>query len=402
MKKLLQTSIAFIVMSLLVVSGLWMFFGTKAQTANNVFVTFGVDKTQAIPGDVLTYTLYVKNNTSSDITNVNAATSIDSKVTYVAGSSMFHKGSQTLALPDSWLTDRLNMGTIVPGQENSVIYKVTVPANTATGTSITSSGQIQPEGMNAQAYQVSTTIVPANQTAILRGGEFLKVRNNTLQTAWADSLTIDPFQVAEFILKITNDGNNPARNVHISANLPANNLITQNPTVTLTADNAESITDGVSVTSSVPFHLSYKLGHATLIGNTGLYNCPTGCVIPDSFYLSPLNLGTIDPGESLTIQVGFKADVIPSETPSPTPTLTPTPTPTVTPTPSGSPTPTPSNTPNVTPTPTPTPVVTPQVLGTIAPTVLPATGSDDGLFIAIAAIPTIIGGVYLYRKFKLV
>lgn len=44
----------------------------------------------------------------------------------------------------------------------------------------------------------------------------------------------------------------------------------------------------------------------------------------------------------------------------------------------------------------------PSVLGTTNPTVLPRTGSDDGLFFGLASIPTLLGGIYLYRKFRLI
>src|SRR3972149_3986786 len=134
---------------------------TKAQQ-NPVYVTFGVDKTQVTPGEELTYTLYVKNNTSADLTNVVASVSIDSVVTYVSGSGVFNKGSQQFNIPNPWVADRLNMGTMASGQENSVVFKVNVPSSLAVGVGITSSGQIEPEGFSAQTYQVTSTVVSAS------------------------------------------------------------------------------------------------------------------------------------------------------------------------------------------------------------------------------------------------
>ena len=96
----------------------------SSQAQNDVYVTFGVNKTQAVPGEEITYTLYVKNRTTANLTNVSASTSIDPQATYVAGSSVFYKASQQFTLPDSWLQDRLNMGTIIPDQENKIrIYR---------------------------------------------------------------------------------------------------------------------------------------------------------------------------------------------------------------------------------------------------------------------------------------
>ncbi|HWA51554.1 MAG TPA: PKD domain-containing protein [Patescibacteria group bacterium] len=44
----------------------------------------------------------------------------------------------------------------------------------------------------------------------------------------------------------------------------------------------------------------------------------------------------------------------------------------------------------------------PTVLGATAPPSLPNTGSNDTFYLAIAAFPTLLGGFYLYRKFRLI
>jgi uncharacterized repeat protein (TIGR01451 family) len=43
----------------------------------------------------------------------------------------------------------------------------------------------------------------------------------------------------------------------------------------------------------------------------------------------------------------------------------------------------------------------PTVLGTSVPKTLPKTGSNDGIYLVVASIPTVIFGIYLYRRFKL-
>ncbi len=372
MKKiLLSIFIAFVLIILSV---------SKLTTAADfeLFSSLGGDKTQVTPGENLQYVVTVKNTGGQNLDNVRVNQNFIPQITYVNGSTTAEKSGNTINVPDNWTADGgFNFGTLTPNQTAYLKFSGTVSASATIGSTLTNAVAIRSDQIDWIGQGHTITVVSPNQNAILRGGQFLKVRNNTTQTAWADSLTIQPFEVAEFILKITNDGQNPARNVKIKANLAANNLLTHNPTVILQADNAPQISDSVSITSSLPFHLSYKLGHATLIGNTQLYNCPTGCLIPDSFYLSPLNLGTVDPGESLTIQVGFKADIIPAATA--TPTLTPTPTPTATPTmtptatPTSTPTGTPTNTPTATPTMTPTgsPTATPTPTVTPTPTITP-------------------------------
>lgn len=456
-----------------------------------LFGSLGGDKTQVTPGESLQYVVTVRNDGTQNLTNVRVNQNFISQVTYVNGSTTAEKNNQTINVPDNWTgSGGFNFGTLTPGQTGYLKFTATVSGSAAVGSSLQNAVAIVTDQTGSVGQAHTVTVVSANQVAVLRGGDFLKVTNNTLQNGWNDSVTVGPSDVVEFLTKISNDGQFDARNVKLSANLPSSPATIQNPSVTLSADNAQSVTDSVTVQGFQPFWFVFKIGHATLFGNTELYNCPTGCRIPESFYLSPLNLGTVKPGESASIQVTFKADIFTPGTPTVTPTPTPTPTPTVTPTPT--PTVTPTPTPTVTPSPNPTSTCTnltasttsgtrpltitfvgsgsdsagniqqyqfnfgdnsngqdqivttnsnqashvynnagnfnanllvkdsrgnwvgggscqvninvnnpPTVLGTSAPTVLPKTGSNDGVLIAIASIPTILGGIYLYRRFKL-
>lgn len=44
----------------------------------------------------------------------------------------------------------------------------------------------------------------------------------------------------------------------------------------------------------------------------------------------------------------------------------------------------------------------PTAVPTSTPTTLPKTGSNDGFYLAIASVPTLVGGIYLYRRFRLI
>jgi len=349
----------------------------SSQAQNDVYVTFGVNKTQAVPGEEITYTLYVKNRTTANLANVSASTSIDSKAAYVAGSSVFYKAGQQLVLPDSWLQDRLNMGTIIPDQENKIVYRVLVPASLAVGTVIHGSGQIQPEGQTAQTYGVDTTVVSPSQTTNFRTGDLFQGVNNTTGGTWADPVAAVMGDVIEFKVRIVNDGQLPARNTSVYVQLawdpqnPSNSLVSR---ATLDADNADPATDTATVNlTGLPSYLWPRDGHYNIIGVTDLYNCPNGCPITRSFMDAPKTVGEIAPGGSVEIQ--FKADVknliqpTPTPTPTPTGTLTPTLTPTVTPTPTGILTLTPTSPPA-------TPTMA-QVVGAAVPEAQPQAGFNS-------------------------
>lgn len=389
-KKLsLRTIIAVSVIALLFsVTGYSYFL---ARAAVDLYSTLGGSKTQVIPGDTLQYVVTVRNDGTEDLHNVLIKEHFDPQVSYVAGSATAEKSGTTISIIDNWVTTGVNLGTLTPSQTAYFKFNGTISASATVGSTIQNGVDIRTDEMDWVGRGFTVTVVSANQNAVLRSGDFMKVTNNTLQNGWNNSVTVSPYNVVEFLVRITNDGENEARNVNLRAFLPVDPATTQYPRVTLSADNAQSVTDEVTVTGQSPFYFSYKVGHATIFGNTVLYNCPNGCPLPESFYLSPLNLGTVAPGESATIQVTFKADIIPPATP--TPTATPTSTPTATPTA------TPTSTPTATPTGSPT--STPQVLGATNPPELPSTGSESYLF-ALSA-PLLLGvGIYLFRKFKLI
>ncbi|GEM_PF-5925163 len=467
----------------------------------DLFATLGGSKNQVVSGDTLQYVVTVRNDGSQNLTNVYIQQNFSSQVTYVIGTAKAEKNSNTVSVTDAWVNDGVNLGTLTPSQVAYFKFDGKIASNVGVGSSVQNAIQLKSDQTALVGRSFAVTVVSTNQTAVLRGGNFLKVTNNTLQNGWNDLVNVGPSDVVEFLVKISNDGQFDARNVKLFANLPSSPAQTQNPSVTLSADNSPSATDSVTINGSQPFWFVYRVGHATFFGITELHNCPNGCSMNESFYLYPLNLGTVKSGESASIQVTFKADIFTPEsstpTPTPTPTMTPTPTPTPTPTMTPTPTPTVTPTPTSTPTPTATPSLTsscqylnasttngtkpltvtftgsgtdsngsiqqyqfnfgdnsngqdqiittgsnqashvyynagnytanlivkdsrgnwvgggscqlninvnnpPTVLGTTALTILPKTGSNDGVYLIIASIPTVLVGVYLYKKFRLI
>lgn len=350
--------------------------------ANDMYVSFTEDKDRVNPGDSLTYTIYAHNQTGGDLNNVFAEAMLDSKVEYIDGSAVFHKGDQTFNLTsaqDDWITNesRFNMGTMSADQRNSVIFQVKVPASTALGTTIRSSGYIDTETSDPITRQVDAVVVSRDERTQFATGDTFLAANNTNQVGWFDTVTAKMGNVIEFKFRIHNSGTVEARNAKIQValdrdpNQPDVHLVS---TAYAYADNATTLTDTatVNLTDTASYLWPYD-GHYNLVGvTTGLndYNCPSGCPINRQFLDTQLPIGNIPAGG--TVEILFKASVY-NRVPTPTPTrsVTPTPTPTRTPTPTITITPTPTVT--NTPTPTPTISVTPTV--TLTPTPTPTTST---------------------------
>ena len=357
--KILYKSVTFIVMFLLLMGSIWLInykeVDVSAQSGPNLFATLGGNKTQVRPGESLEFVVTIRNDGLEKLTNVLVYPSFPGEIAYLQGTAKAEKDGKTIDIVDQWIQTGVNLGSLNSNQIAYVKFEGRVLESVQIESSIQNKVSIKSDQTDWIGRGFTFRVISPNTNTTLRGGDFVKVTNNTLQNGWNDTVTVAPRHVVEFLVKITNIGNNDARNVKLSVFLPSSPSRTQYPRFSVSGDNTNTIVDEVTVYGQYPFHFVYKIGHATLFGNTGLYNCTNGCPLPESFYLSPLNLGTVKAGESNTIQITFKADVFVYEqsTPTPKPSVTPTPTPSVTPTPTPSVTPTP--TPSVTPTPSMTP-----------------------------------------------
>ncbi len=344
-----ETIVAVFVIAVL---SLVTFFSFSRAQQSDFYVALGVNKTEAFPGEEVHYGLHLKNNTSTDITNVLVSVDFDPNVDYVDDTTTLFRDGKEMDVPDTWITTGINIGTLNPGEENILRYSVTVNDSAKPGVQIQTVNQVKADQYPNWIQRTDTvTVVPKTQVTTLGSDNLFKVTNNTLQNGWQDSVDVEPNHVVEFNVRIFNTGSHDARNLTLKADLPANLAKVQHPKARVWADNANEINETVEIRGTEPFFLSYRPGHATLFGTTDLYDCPNGCLINESFYHTPLVLGRLEAGKA--IQVTYKADVITEDVVTPTPT--PTGTPKATPTPSVTPTPTPTGTPKATPTPTSTP-----------------------------------------------
>jgi len=308
-----------------------------AAAQDDLFVTLGGNKTQVTPGESLQYVVTVRDDGQQNLTNIYLQQNFRPQVTYVTGSTQLEKNNNTISVTDAWTTDGANIGTLTPGQTAYFKFNGKIDSNASVGSSILNAIQIKSDQTTLEAVSFTVTVVSPNQSAVLRSGDFLKVTNNTLQNGWQNGVSAGTSDVVEFLVKISNDGQNDARNVHVFANLPSSPANPQNPSVTLSADNAPSVTDSVTVNGTLPFWFVFRVGHGTFFGVNDLFNCPNGCPMNESFFESPLNIGTVKPGESMSLQMTFKADIFTPSSPTPTPTVTPTPTATPTSSPTATP-----------------------------------------------------------------
>ena len=387
--------------ALLAVGALMIFyFGfVNADREAKMFAAQGVNEHQAQPGETLHYQLTIINEGNVDLTNVYVAENFSPYVDYVLGSTTATKAGSTIQVVDDWVNTGVNIGTLIPTSQANLNFDAKIKADAPIGGTIETTSQIKSDQTPDWIQRaVQTIIVDPNVKTTLQGGDFFKLTNNTWQNGWRDETQADAYNVIEFFVKMTNTGENEARDITFYMPFSSTPSTHLQPAVQVWADNADKIEDSVDIymrdgSSTI---LIYKVGYARLFGNTGLYNCPNGCEINESFYLEPLGLGNLQPGESAAVQVIFKADLVPLSTPTPTPTATPTPTPT----PTVTPTPTPSVTPTPTPTASSTPSTTPSpILGASTPPQLPKTG---GSFLAFGLVGGLaILGIKLMRKFKL-
>jgi uncharacterized repeat protein (TIGR01451 family) len=379
------------------VIGAALLFGTIYNFTKAVdyslFASFGGSKTQVTPGESLQYVVTVKNQGTQALTNVRVNQNFNSQVAYQQGSTTAEKEGRTINVEDGWTgAGGFNFGSLNPGSTAYLKFTGTISSSATVGSRVQNAVAVRSDQTDWVGQAHTVTIVSPSTATVLRSGDFLKVTNNTLQNGWQNSVNVGPSDVVEFLVKISNDGNYDARGVKLKADLPSSAASTHRPSVTVSSDNAQSVTDNVTVVGQRPFWFVYRTGHATLFGSTELYNCPNGCRIPESFYLSPLMLGTVKKGESMSIQVTFKADIFTPATPTATPTRTPTATPTRTPTatPTRTPTATPTRTPTATPTrtPTATPTRTPTATPTRTPTMTPTATPTRTPTMTPTATPT--------------
>lgn len=299
-------------------------------------------KQETYPGETTEITAAVQNDTRSDIHGVNIyyQTPPEYPVDYVPGSTKLVRDGESIPIDDNWINTGVNIGNIAVDKEKRLIYEVKIRENAQVGTTVWHQVAFRwAEHEELIGRKTPTNVVPRNENTALKQ-DFLRVINVTHSTDRDTQVHVNNNEIIEYFVWLENTGTTTAKNVKVFANFNGGPATSLNPSVTLSGDNIDAVTDTVRVFSESPFSLRYFSGHAYIYGNTGVYNCPNGCRTQETFMHNPMILGDIQPGTSAVIQFSFKNGVV-GTTPTPTPTVTPTPKPTPSPTPSVTPTPSP-------------------------------------------------------------
>ena len=157
----------------------------------------------------------------------------------------------------------------------------------------------------------------------LAGPHFLAA-NVTTGAPFADPQSGNPGEVIEFRMLAQNDSSATINNAVVSADLPSTPTATIVASSTVSADNASSISDNVTINviEGEQQGLAYIPGHVRIFSTA----CPGGCAGSDNVTSGGVPVGNIAPGESA--QVLFKAYITnnapaPSASPSPSPSPSP-------------------------------------------------------------------------------
>src|SRR3989344_6068120 len=172
---------------------------------------------------------------------------------------------------------------------------------------------------------------------VFNSGNILTATNNTKQTPdWTDPLTnVDPGNVVQFRVDILNNGTGPATATNVKATQPSGTGSSLVPSVTISASDASSVSDTVTVSGPTNFRFDGLVANDTILFSPG---CPSGCLLPDTILTTGVNLGSVDTvAASNNVGVTFKLYTVPVAvaSPSPSPSIAPSPSPSTTPTQGG-------------------------------------------------------------------
>ena len=167
---------------------------------------------------------------------------------------------------------------------------------------------------------------------------YLGTNNNDPNDGWTKNVNVGVGEYAAFYVEIHNTVvGTTAQNVKIKSTLPSGTVTSGSSTVTISADNANTVSDTVNfnITTAGGGQLQYVNGstHMTWDPDGDGNNDYDGALLNDGIVGDGIILGSQKGCNEYIIQLSFLAKVEGAATPTPTPTPTPSPTPTPTPTP---------------------------------------------------------------------
>ena len=199
----------------------------------NLTIEKTADKTTADPGEEVTYTIKVTNNTGKDLTNITVSEELDENLTLVSA-----EGDGTYA-DGVWTIPSLAAGAeaklTITAEVNSDAAAGTVINNTATVTDATDEdGGKQPEGNDPEDGTEITVTEPEIPVDPENPTDWGKL---TIEKT-ADKTAADPGEEVTYTIKVTNNTGKDLTNITVSEELDENLVL-------VSADGDGTYADGV-------------------------------------------------------------------------------------------------------------------------------------------------------------
>jgi uncharacterized repeat protein (TIGR01451 family) len=172
-------------------------------------LTNSVDKDPVNRGEVLTYSITVKNAGSVDLTNVIVWINTPNLANYLPGSSTYtgHPNGKTLSLTDAWVGDHVNFGTIPTGKWIVLKYQTKVANNANNGDLVWSVANADSEQTNRVQANASSVVFLANPGLCAK--------------KTADKSEVKPGDTVTYTITICNSGNVVLNNVRLFDEIPS-------------------------------------------------------------------------------------------------------------------------------------------------------------------------------------
>ncbi len=140
--------------------------------------------------------------------------------------------------------------------------------------------------------------------AHIRSGNFFLVANSSQGTGWQDPVSAEAGNILNYKAEIVNDGTESANNVQVKVDLPSGQATSLPVVFRVKADNASETTDSATVNVLTSQAMEFALGHTYVTRPDG-----SSEKITDSIWQTWVNIGTVQPGTSMFVEVIFKTQL---------------------------------------------------------------------------------------------
>jgi uncharacterized repeat protein (TIGR01451 family) len=190
-----------------------------------------VDKQQADRGEILSYTITLKNTGDVDLTTTYLKIDTPNLADYVAGSSNYTRSTNNINhdLTDSWINDGVNFGTVPAGTNVVLKYQTKVAANANMDDIIWSNAA-------AKADQIGQVNANAWTRVILKNPGLCAEKT-------ADKTTVQVNDTVNFTIKVCNKGNITLHNILVGDIIHTPLVYVPNSTTLTVGSQVTNVTD---------------------------------------------------------------------------------------------------------------------------------------------------------------